>query len=250
MTGDDDPAVVEIAAELYGLDPEAFVAARDRAAKQLRGRGETAAAQAIKALRRPTVAAWAINQLVRAQPQEVDALLDATNALDHAQRTALAGGGADEVRAARERRQRLVDQLARQARAILDHAGRSSAAHEDDVVRTLQASSDPALAEQLRAGRLATALEPVVDLSGLATWYEQSGAMQTAAHDAEARHRADLVTAAEIEVGSAERDLADAEAQVERLQAQLRTAKRRVKKAESTLSRQRRALDDSRRAAE
>jgi hypothetical protein len=62
---------------LYGLDPDQFVAARDEIAKTLR-RDDTAAAKAVKALRRPTVAAWSVNQLVRRHPEMVDELLDAT----------------------------------------------------------------------------------------------------------------------------------------------------------------------------
>ena len=59
-----DAAVVE----LYGLAPEEFVAARNQLAKAVPDRGDEAAAAAIGALRKPTIAAWLANQLVRADP--------------------------------------------------------------------------------------------------------------------------------------------------------------------------------------
>ena len=51
--------VEQAAEELYGLPPGEFTSARDKRAKELRGDGERDAANAVKALRKPTVAAWA-----------------------------------------------------------------------------------------------------------------------------------------------------------------------------------------------
>lgn len=48
------------AVELYGLAPEQFTTARNALIK-------AAAEEAVKALRRPTLAAWPANQLVRAR---------------------------------------------------------------------------------------------------------------------------------------------------------------------------------------
>ncbi|WP_328522801.1 hypothetical protein [Kribbella sp. NBC_00359] len=67
-----DAAVVD----LYGLAPEQFVAARNRLAKAVRDRGDEPAAAAIVALRKPTVAAWLANQLVRADPDGIHALTE------------------------------------------------------------------------------------------------------------------------------------------------------------------------------
>src|SRR5690606_1078829 len=55
----DPNSVTEVAAQLYALPPEQFVAARNGAAKQATG----PAARHIKALRRPTVSAWLVNLL-------------------------------------------------------------------------------------------------------------------------------------------------------------------------------------------
>ena len=52
---------------LYGLPLEAFVGERDALAKELRAAGRRDEAAAVKALTKPTVAAWAVNQALRTQ---------------------------------------------------------------------------------------------------------------------------------------------------------------------------------------
>src|SRR5207302_1839782 len=70
-------AVESAAGRLYGLPLEEFTKARDEHARVLRKDGDRAGADAVKALRKPSKAAWAINQVVRGQPDDVDALLAA-----------------------------------------------------------------------------------------------------------------------------------------------------------------------------
>ncbi|MFL6185898.1 MAG: hypothetical protein ACJ745_13955, partial [Actinomycetes bacterium] len=55
-------------AGLYRLPPGEFVAARDQLARQLRAAGGREAARRVAALRRPSISAWAANQLARAAP--------------------------------------------------------------------------------------------------------------------------------------------------------------------------------------
>ena len=57
----DDESVVD---QLYGLPLEEFTKARDAEARRLRAEGDKDAAAAVKALEKPTKAAWAINQVV------------------------------------------------------------------------------------------------------------------------------------------------------------------------------------------
>nr|MBA2626066.1 hypothetical protein [Acidimicrobiia bacterium] len=71
--------------ELYELDPAAFVPARDALAKRLVAEGEPAEAKEVRARRRPTLVAWAANQLVRRDRAAVEALLAAGNRLRAAQ---------------------------------------------------------------------------------------------------------------------------------------------------------------------
>jgi hypothetical protein len=86
--------------ELFGLAPEEFVAARDELARRLRRDGDPEAARRVKALRRPPLSAWAVNQLARGKEPSVDRLLAAGERLRAAQQAALAGGDAAELRSA------------------------------------------------------------------------------------------------------------------------------------------------------
>src|SRR3954470_19480390 len=79
--------------DLYGLALDAFVPERDALAKRLRADGRREDAAAVKALRKPSVAAWAVNQAVRSQPKAARDLWQAGDALIEAQDALLAGRG-------------------------------------------------------------------------------------------------------------------------------------------------------------
>jgi hypothetical protein len=55
-------------AGLYRRPLEEFVAARDQLARQLRAAGDRDAARQVAGLRRPSISAWAANQLAHAAP--------------------------------------------------------------------------------------------------------------------------------------------------------------------------------------
>jgi hypothetical protein len=78
--------------ELYSADPDEFTARRNDLAKQLRADGRRAASEQVKELRKPSLAAWAVNQLARKNRREIDLLLDAGHRARDAQRGVLAGG--------------------------------------------------------------------------------------------------------------------------------------------------------------
>ena len=109
---------------LFGLPLERFVAERDALAKALRADGRRDEAAAVKALAKPSVAAWAVNQAVRARPAEARALWAAGDALAGAQEDLLAGRGdalalRDAARGEQAARGALVDA----ARGLLNEAG-------------------------------------------------------------------------------------------------------------------------------
>lgn len=106
-------------AELYGLPLEEFVAARDQAARAARKAGDNETAAAIAALRKPTAAAWAVNQLARTSRRDVDVLLDSGKRLLDAQRASLEGGGRDQLGAARTSLEAAVERLGGSARELL-----------------------------------------------------------------------------------------------------------------------------------
>jgi hypothetical protein len=140
---------------LYELPPEEFVAARGELAKRLRGDGDAAAAKRVAALKRPTVAAWAVNQAARRRPELVRDLLDAGDRLRQAQRRALSGLRGDALRTAGSDRRVAVDRLLAVAADALEESGRSPEAHRDAIAASLQAASvDERAAAAVRAGTL------------------------------------------------------------------------------------------------
>ncbi|MRH93120.1 hypothetical protein GFY24_37845 [Nocardia sp. SYP-A9097] len=145
----------EVAAELYGVPPAEFVAARTERAKQARESGDRALATAIGKLRRPTVAAWAVNLLAREAEQEVRALLSVGDALRDAQRR-LSGA---QMRALSTQRQQAVNGLTRKAAQLAaGHGQRLTEPALREIGSTLQAAlADSQIGEQVLGGTLSAA---------------------------------------------------------------------------------------------
>jgi hypothetical protein len=148
--------MVRKAADLYGLPLEEFTKARDELAKELRRSGKKEAADEVKALRKPSVSAWTVNQLARRHPQETKALVKAGDELRKAQRAAVGGRGPEALRdASRAHRDRLED-LTSAARHELGAAG----ATLQRVAQTLRgASADKDASKALLAGTLSGDVE-------------------------------------------------------------------------------------------
>jgi hypothetical protein len=143
--------------ELYGLALDRFIPERGALVKALRAEQRRDEAAAVAALRKPAVAAWAVNQVMRSQPAGVQALFAAGDELRDAQARLLAGSGDGRaLRAANEREREAVDELVRAARGLLSSQGHElSAAVVDRVADTLHAAAlDEAAREQVREGRL------------------------------------------------------------------------------------------------
>lgn len=128
----------EVAGHLYGLPPEEFTTARDDIARRAT---DPTAKKAVKALRKPTAAAHAVNTLIRERPEDVDELLAVGADLREAM-----GHDAGAVRRLTEQRRSLVASL-------VDRD--LPAAVQQDVAATLEAATaDPSLAQAVRSGRL------------------------------------------------------------------------------------------------
>src|SRR4051794_10486573 len=100
---------------LYDLPLSEFTSERNALAAELRASGDHEAAALVKALRKPAAAAWAVNQLVRAEPDLVEALLGAGGELRQAHRQAASGRGADQLRAAADAERAAGDLLVARA---------------------------------------------------------------------------------------------------------------------------------------
>jgi len=141
---------------LYGLPLDAFVAERDALAKRLRADGRRDAADEVKALRKPSVAAWAVNQVVRSQPKPARALWNAGDALIAAQDDLLAGrADAATLRTAVEDERAALDALLDAARGLLTGEGHDLGDATIERVRdTLHAGAiDADAREEVAAGR-------------------------------------------------------------------------------------------------
>ncbi len=143
--------------DLYGLALDRFIPERGALTKALRADKRRDEAAAVAALRKPSVAAWAVNQLVRTQGDAVGELLDAGDALYEAQADLLAGrGDGRTLRAANERERAAVDALVDAARGLLSSDGHElRPAVVERVWDTLHAAAlDAGAREQVRDGCL------------------------------------------------------------------------------------------------
>ena len=150
-----DP-VQAAADQLYAADPAEFTDRRADLVAQARADGDKATARAIGALRRPTRAAWVVNQLARADPDAIDRLSGLGDELRAAEQ-ALDGG---QLRELSQTRRELLAELTRQA---LDDAGVADPpdALVQEVTGTLGAAvADPQVAAQVARAQLAKAVQP------------------------------------------------------------------------------------------
>jgi hypothetical protein len=159
MPGSPDPLDVRT---LYATMPGDFVAARNELAAHMKDAGDAAGAKQVKALRRPTVAAWAVDALAREHAGDLEGLIRAGEDLAAVQRQVAAGGGSDRLREATEERRRIIDRLVRAAADALGTADMPAPrATLDKVADTLNAiASDQGAAEQVLGGVLDKELPP------------------------------------------------------------------------------------------
>jgi len=247
--GKSDPIPDDVLDRLYGQPPEEFVANRDAAAKELRDGGHRAAADAVRALRRPSAPAAAINRAVRADPAQARALLDAAGDLRRAHEAVMSGGGdRDAMRAATAAERQAVNAVAATA-AGLTGGGAPSADLERRIRDTLEAVAlDPDVREQFAAGRLekdarAAGLGPDFPVTAPRPQPAKRGRQDQAKRKAEREWQKlqDAVRRAEQAVERRRREAGAAEQARERADAALKEARRRVREAEADLRRARKA---------
>ena len=167
MAGKTD-SLEQVADELYGLAPGEFTEARDALVKRLRADKERELANQVKGLRRPTVAAWALNQLVRNRRKDVEALLAAGEELREAQEQLVGGGDRSAFQRAAAKERELVAKLARDAASLAAEAGvGSSQGLEEKLISTLHAAAlDEETAAELGAGRVLRERQAVAGFGG------------------------------------------------------------------------------------
>jgi flagellar biosynthesis GTPase FlhF len=142
----------EAADRLYGLPPDRFMAERTALVAAAKQAGDRALAKEISKLRRPTVAAWAVNQASRACPDALGELLELGEELRRAWREQ----DGDAVGELGRRRGPVTARLLRRLAEHAEASGRPlSGSVPTEVERTLDAAAvDDEAAEQVRRGRL------------------------------------------------------------------------------------------------
>jgi hypothetical protein len=247
----------EIVDELYGLPPEEFTAARNTAAKQAKSDGDAELSDQVKALAKPTVAAWLANQLARERADELESLA----LLGEQMREATASMDGARLRELTPRRHSEVDALVKDAGKL---SGRKVSADVAQKLReTLDAALvDPAAAQAVRSGQLTSALRHVgfgvVDESGepsnvfqLAPRRSRRTAQQKkAAKKAEPKKDDKRIKEAEKAAAEAEAVLDAAEARVDDLKSNLAELTEQVTQAQDDIERLTAELEEAKQTLE
>ncbi|MDJ0355365.1 hypothetical protein [Paenarthrobacter sp. PH39-S1] len=165
---DDGGALAVGAGRLYGLPPSEFTVERNAWAGDARANGNAELAGKIRALPKPSTAAWLLNMLVIHRRAEIDGLLEVGVELRQAQADLDQGT----MRRLSKERRVLLAALLTTGRGLASELGqRASAAVLEDVEETLRAATSDAWATAaVRTGMLTRALSAdgwgAADLSG------------------------------------------------------------------------------------
>jgi hypothetical protein len=225
--------------ELFKVPLAEFTGVRNALAARLKKEGRVEDANRIKALSKPSVSAWAVNQLYWNQHDAFDRLLEAGERLRQAQASQLAGKTAD-IREPRDARRDALAELSRRAAALLTEAGHNASPETMRRITTnLEAiSAYAALPDSPPPGRLTEDIDPP-GFEALAALMTGAGVKPrtppSAVMPAVKKKGIDEDnTAAKRALHSAERMLSDAQARADRLEARMKKAAIELKEAERT----------------
>ena len=242
---------------LFQLPPDEFTAARNALAAQLKKAGRTEEADQVKALARPPVSAWAVNQLYWRHRKAFDKLLAAGERFRQVQAAQLAGQRGN-LRESLETRRDALSQVSKLAAPVLRGGGHNPGPDTmRRVTTTLEALAtygsgpgappsgrltndvDPPGFEAVAAliphgrrglrGAAPTRVIPFTQRERATKKRKQTPEEQEQEREAERKAR---VAAAKAAVQDAERTLRDARRTAEQAEAALKKAAARAKEAE------------------
>ena len=110
---------------LFQLPPAEFTAARNALAGKLKKAGKEEEADRVKALPKPSLPAWAVNQLYWRHRKAFDQLIEAGERFRKAQSAQLSGKNAD-MRGPLDARREALSELTRLAAAVLKQSGHNA----------------------------------------------------------------------------------------------------------------------------
>ena len=232
---------------LYQLPLDEFTAARNALAK-----GAGADAAGIRALSKPPVAAWAVNQLYWQDGDTWNALVAAAENARRAHRAVLSGKGGD-VRAATKVHDEAVEQAVKATLALLKKGGHPVT----DATKHAIATTLRAVPGDERAGRLTSVLQPggFEMLSGLSVAAGDAKAQKASPRPAPAaaakpapRSKVDAkaLTRARQAAASSSRALQDAENAARRAEFDVARTEREEKRAVEAVEKARSAVERAR----
>ena len=216
-------AIEEIIDRLYALPLAEFTRARNEAASELRRAGQRETAERVRALRKPTAAAAAVNRLVREHRGEVKQFLRAATMLRDAQ---FSGKGDRATATAQERAalERLTDIGGEAVRQTL-----MAAAVDDDAARQLLEARLERELEPRGFGTLLAHPRPAVNPTA-------ATAPQTDSAPLERKRPDDGATRAALAEAKAALSAAEAEAEERRSRRRWEETHRALEKARKGLS--------------
>jgi hypothetical protein len=243
---------------LFKLPLTEFTKARNALASQLKQAGRAEESAGVKALAKPSIAAWTVNQLYWEHPAAFRKLMAAGERIGRAQASEFAGKDAD-VRGALAARREALSTLSREAEAILGSAGHNAS---PDTMRritgTLEAlSASTPSSGAPRPGRLTQDLAPpgFESLAALipegAVPKRPAGTPRPALVQPSPKRGAGKggqrneagIAEARTELQTAERALREARAKADRTEGERRAAAERLEKATLAARQAREALE-------
>jgi hypothetical protein len=250
---------------LFKLPLAEFIGVRNTLAARLKQGGRANDANLVKTLAKPSISAWAVNQLYWKHREAFDSLLAAGERFRQAQRSGLARKVAD-MRASLDARREALSHLSDLATSLLRDAGHNPTSDTmRRITTTLEAiSAHAALSDGPTPGRLTHDVDPPgfeslaslipgttegaqkparvtasKKLAAAATNTRQKAKPTPDVRQLEATRQA-RIAAARVSLQAAKRSLIDARARAQRLQAAQKKAYARAKEAEK----QRREADE------
>jgi hypothetical protein len=220
---------------LYQSPPSEFTAARNALAKTLTGD----AARQVKALKKPTVVPWAVNQVYWKARPIYDRAMERGRALRTTQIASLKGKKSD-VRSAMEAHRKAIGEAVQRAQKIAADAGVNP--DTDQLARMFEALS-LAPSPPDGVGRFADVIEPMgfEALSGVTP----VGRVPAADSAAEKRKTEKQEEAARRQHQEAEARLKTARRELERAEARVSDARKALRQAESDLAAAQTEVDEA-----
>ena len=147
--------------ELFKLPLNEFIGARKTLAVRLKQSGHGGEADEVKALVKPSITAWAVNQLYWKHQEEFDRLIKTGQRFRQAQ-TSRSAGKMTDMRVSLEERREVLSDLSRLADEVLRDAGHNASPETiRRITTTLEAiSAYAALPDGLQPGRLTQDVDP------------------------------------------------------------------------------------------